>query len=234
MAEVTVVTLNLRGIHDRWWKREPLVVGGLADLRPDVICLQEAATWCLQARWVAWRLSRATGQRYHVRQARKRGWLGVLEGVATLSRFPLEKHSALGIGGSGRVALRTRVQAGSGLMVANTHLEHRSHNSELRRAQVRRIVRWLAPLPEPQVICGDLNDVPDSLAVGEFGAGWHTAHVPRETPLYTSPAHEPKRLIDYIMVVERVQVLQAGTCFDKPVNGTWPSDHIGLWARLRF
>ena len=77
MTELTVVSLNLRGIHDRWWKREPLVVAGLAELDPDVVCLQEAATWCFQARWLAWRLSRRTGHEYHVAQARKRGYRGI-------------------------------------------------------------------------------------------------------------------------------------------------------------
>jgi endonuclease/exonuclease/phosphatase family metal-dependent hydrolase len=234
VAELRIVTFNLRGVHDRWWKREPLVVGGLAELRPDVICLQEAATWCLQARWLAWRISRRTGQRYHVRQARKRGWRGIFEGVAILSRYPLGDAEALGIGGEGRVALRAVVRAGGGLLVANTHLEHRAHNAGLRREQLRRIVAWLSASALPQVLAGDLNDVPESEALAELAAGWRTAHVSAETPLFSSPAREPKRLIDYIMVVEGVQVLEAGTCMDRPTDGTFPSDHIGLWARLQF
>jgi len=234
VAELSVVTLNLRGVHDRWWKREPLVVRELAALRPDVVCLQEAATWCLQARWLAWRLSRATGDRYRVRQARKRGWKGIFEGVAIVSRFPLDRPAVLGIGGSGRVAQRAVIRAGGGLLVANTHLEHRSHNSELRRRQVRRIVAWLGTSELPRVLCGDLNDVPDSPALSELAADWRTAHPAGEAPVYTSPAHEPKRLIDYIMVVEGVEVLEAGVCFDQPSGGVWPSDHAGLWARLRF
>ena len=231
MPELTVVTFNLRGIHDRWWKREPLVIAGLAALRPDVVCLQEAATWCLQARWVAWRLSRRTGQRYDVRQARKRGWRGVLEGVATLSRHPLNAAAALPLGGSGRVALRTEVR---GLTLANAHLEHRSFASELRRQQLARIVRWLQPGDAPKVICGDLNDIPDSPALGALTETFRSAHGPDLAIPGTSPAWNPHRVIDYVMVVEGVEVLEAGTCLDTPVHGTWPSDHVGLWAKLRF
>jgi endonuclease/exonuclease/phosphatase family metal-dependent hydrolase len=234
VAELTIVSFNLRGIRDRWWKREPLVIRGLAELRPDVICLQEAATWCLQARWVAWRLSRATGVRYRVRQTRKRGWRGLLEGVATLSRFPLENPAVLALGGEGRLALRAVVRAGEGLAVANTHLEHHSHASALRRRQLRRIIDWIDGLPEPQVICGDLNDVPDSPTLGELGAGYRTAHGPDLAIAGTSPAWNPHRVIDYILVVERVEVVEAGACLDKASGGTWPSDHVGLWAKLRF
>jgi endonuclease/exonuclease/phosphatase family metal-dependent hydrolase len=76
-------------------KREPLVVSGLAALDPDVICLQEAVTWCLQARWLAWRLSRRTGRRYHVAQSAKRGYRGILEGLAVISAFPLDSKRRL-------------------------------------------------------------------------------------------------------------------------------------------
>lgn len=236
MPELLVVSLNLRGIHDRWWKREPLVVRGLAELKPDVICLQEAATWFLQARWLAWRLSRATGRRYHTVQARKRGWRGISEGLAILSRQPMGRHARLPLGGGERVAQRIVVSIeGASLAVANAHLEHRSHGGQMRRQQVRSICRWLETLDEPIVLAGDFNDTPESPALQALAAGFRPAH-PASGPQLagTYPSWAPSRVIDYILVTAKVEVVGAGICLDTPTNGAWPSDHIGLWARLRF
>jgi endonuclease/exonuclease/phosphatase family metal-dependent hydrolase len=232
MPEITVACLNLRGIRDRWRRREPLVVEGLAGLGADVICVQEAATWCLQARWLAWRLGRTRGQKYHVRQARKRGWRGALEGIAILSRLPLGRHDVLDLGG-GRIGLRTSLQPGGApLVVVNTHLAHRSRDGAVRENQSRALLRWLGRAT-PAVVAGDLNDTPESAALRAFEGVWRAAHEPGALA-GTAPAWERRRVIDYILVSEAVDVLEAGTFLDAPVNGRWPSDHIGLWAKLRF
>jgi endonuclease/exonuclease/phosphatase family metal-dependent hydrolase len=228
-----VATLNLRGVHDRWWRREPLVVRDLARLRPEVICLQEAATWCLQARWLAWRITRASGLHYRVRQARKGGWEGLAEGIATLSRLPLERPERLDLGGN-RVAVRVDVRAGEGrLAVINTHLEHRNEASETRRLQLDRLGRW-GETPGPQIIVGDLNDVPGSPALAGVQAKFRPAHSAKPGLLGTWPSRDPRKVIDYILVGEGVEVLEAGEFADRPAGGVWPSDHLGLWAKLRF
>lgn len=232
-AALTVVSLNLRGIHDRWWKREPLVVAGLAELDPDIICLQEAVTWCLQARWLAWRLSRRTGRRYHVAQSRKRGYRGILEGLAIISAYPLASKRRLALGEQGRVAQRVSLDlGGTPLVLANAHLDHRGTGSENRVAQAKRIARWLDG-PSPAVLCGDLNDRPESPALAVLTANFRSAHVEHGFEVKgTAPAWESGRVIDYILVSNGVVVVDAGTCLDQPVNGTWPSDHVGLWAKL--
>lgn len=233
MPGFTVVSLNLRGIHDSWLRREPLVVRGLAELRPDILCVQEAATWCFQARWLAWRLSRATGHRYRVVQARKRGWRGILEGVAVLSRHPIGGHRALGLGGEGRVAQRAVVRVGGvPVVVGNAHLEHHSRSSGLRERQAQSLVRWLENARVPALLTGDLNDVPESPALQTFAGAYRSAHEGVEI-VGTAPAWDRHRIIDYILVGEGLDVAASGTCLDQPVDGRWPSDHIGLWARVR-
>ena len=236
VAELLIATLNLRGIHDSWPRREPLVIAGLAQLRPDVLCLQEAATWCLQAQWVAWRLSRRSGRKYRVSFAPKRGYRGLFEGVAILSALPRKGHRTLSLGGSGRVAQRVVVQARPGrLLVANAHLEHRSHSAALRGSQVEAILGWLKDSKDPAIIAGDFNDVPESPAVAAFGPGFRSIFGGLDVELVgTSPARDPHRIIDYIMAVEAVEVVDAGKFLDEPVAGRWPSDHIGLWAKIRF
>lgn len=229
----TVVSLNLRGVHDRWLKREPLVVSGLAALNPDIICLQEAVTWCLQARWLAWRLSRRTGRHYHVAQSAKRGYRGILEGLAVISAFPLDSKRRLALGDQGRIAQCARASiAGAPLVVANAHLDHRGTGSENRVVQAKRIGRWLDGA-SPTVLCGDLNDRPESAALEVLTANFRSAHVEHGFEVKgTAPAWESGRVIDYILVSSGVEVVAAGTCLDQPVRGTWPSDHFGLWAKL--
>ena len=230
---LTVVSLNLRGIHDRWWKREPLVVSGLAALNPDIICLQEAATWCLQARWLAWRLSRRTGRRYHVTQAAKRGYRGIFEGLAVISAAPPDSKRRLALGQQGRVAQRVSLSfEGARVTIANAHLDHRGAGSENRVAQAKRIARWLGGAGSA-VLCGDLNDRPESPALEVLTKTFRSAHVEYGFEVKgTAPAWEAGRVIDYILVSNGIRVVGAGTCLDQPVNGTWPSDHVGLWAKL--
>jgi len=236
VAELTIATLNLRGAHDSWPRREPLVIDGLAKLRPDVLCLQEAATWCLQAHWVAWRLSHRTGRKYRVSFAPKRGYRGLFEGIAILSALPKKEHRTLALGGSGRVAQRVVLQANANrLVIANAHLEHRSHSAALRGSQVEAILGWLKDSKDPAIIAGDLNDVPESPALAGFAPGFRSVFAGLDVELVgTSPAHDPHRIIDYIMAVEGVEVLDAGKFLDEPRNGRWASDHIGLWAKVRI
>ena len=233
MPELTVVSLNLRGIHDCWRRRAPLVAAGLAALNPDVICLQEAATWRLQARELAGRLSRRTGRRYHVARARKGGYRGACEGLAILSVFPFEARGRLVIGEQGRVAQRAVVRVdGVPLTVANTHLEHRGERAGERLAQARRVTSWLRDAG-PVVLCGDLNDLPESATLADFRERFRSAHEDAGVAVSgTAPAWESGRVIDYILVGGGLQAVDAGTCLDAPVGGTWPSDHIGLWARV--
>lgn len=208
------------------------MVAGLAKLAPDVICLQEAATWCLQARWLAWRLSRRTGRRYHVSQARKAGYRGIFEGLAVLSASPAESKGRLRLGAQGRVAQRVRLSAGGRPVVANVHFDHRGSGSDNRASQARRVVRWLGA-SAPLVLCGDLNDQPDSPALAVLGEHYRSAHVEFGFEVKgTAPAWEAGRVIDYILVSPGMAVVEAGVFLDSPVNGVWPSDHVGLWARL--
>lgn len=55
---------------------------------------------------------------------------------------------------------------------------------------------------------------------------------------FAAPLREPDRRIDYIFVSGRDdrfrgEPLEARVCFDAPVDGTYPSDHFGVTAKLR-
>jgi endonuclease/exonuclease/phosphatase family metal-dependent hydrolase len=110
----------------------------------------------------------------------------------------------------------------------------------------------------PAVLVGDMNAEPDSdeirylrgltdlgggkrvyfqdaFAFGGDGSPGITYS--RRNP-FAATLREPDRRIDYVFVHGRDErhvgePLEAAVCFDKPVDGTFPSDHFGVIATLR-
>jgi endonuclease/exonuclease/phosphatase family metal-dependent hydrolase len=143
-----------------------------------------------------------------------------------------------------------------------THLNWKFEDGHVREAQVREITAVVEPLaPDggfPAVLCGDFNAEPDadeirflrgltSLgrerrvyyqdAFAMAGDGSAGLTFTAENP-FAAPLHEPGRRIDYVFVRGRDERFrgeptEARVCFDRPVNGTYPSDHFGVLALLR-
>ncbi|MBK7127692.1 MAG: endonuclease/exonuclease/phosphatase family protein [Dehalococcoidia bacterium] len=202
MPEFTVVSLNLRGIHDSWLRREPLVVHGLAEIHPDIICLQEAATWCLRPAGSAGafpgdRLPATTPSR-----PASAGW----RGYPRRCRHP-QPPPARGAPCPRPRCRRTRRPAcrrpveGCPLVVGNAHLDHHSSSGDARQRQAQALVRWLENARVPALLAGDLNDVPGSPALQTFAGPFRSAHEGVEL-VGTAPAWDRHRVIDYILVGE--------------------------------
>ena len=105
MTSLSVATLNIRNLADRWWERAPLVFADMAALQPDVIGLQEVVYPLQQDRLIG-----AAGEGRYVAH---RGWAGRPEyGNAMLVRESLGSGSAERLElGSNRSALRVRIGA---------------------------------------------------------------------------------------------------------------------------
>jgi endonuclease/exonuclease/phosphatase family metal-dependent hydrolase len=141
-----------------------------------------------------------------------------------------------------------------------THLSWRFDEGHVRQAQVKFIaeqIRALVPAAEfPPVIVGDFNSVPHSDeirfmtglcslgvksvyfadAFGLVGHGDGTTFS-RRNP-FAFDLREPDRRIDYIFVRGadprgRGEPIDSTVCFDRPVNGVYPTDHYGVAATLR-
>jgi endonuclease/exonuclease/phosphatase family metal-dependent hydrolase len=151
-------------------------------------------------------------------------------GTAILSRFPiLDWRNTLlprPAGGEQRGLLEAVLQIrGVRVRVANTHLQH---NSALERtAQAQRIAELLAPSPEPVVLAGDLNAVPEApeLAplLGAFADAWTRAG---DGPGFTIPVEAPNRRIDYVLTSPEIEARSAH------VIATTASDHLPVVADL--
>ncbi|HEX8791879.1 MAG TPA: endonuclease/exonuclease/phosphatase family protein [Polyangiaceae bacterium] len=127
----------------------------------------------------------------------------------------------------------------------------------------RRVLAFTDPGPRragrfPAILVGDFNAEPRSDEIRYMGGLTSLGSTTRvyfqdafaaaggDAPGYTfsqrnpfaAPLREPDRRIDYIFVRGRDdrfrgEPLEARVCFDAPVDGTYPSDHFGVVAKLR-
>jgi endonuclease/exonuclease/phosphatase family metal-dependent hydrolase len=150
------------------------------------------------------------------------------------------------------------------LPVISTHLAHRFDESSVRQLQVRAVAALAAGLRPPDnadappvLLCGDLNAVPDSdelrLITGRsatavpglvFNDCWPQVRDDsgntwvRRNP-HLAESLWPERRLDYVFVswprpAPLGNPVQAFLVGDGPVNGTWPSDHLGVGVDLRL
>jgi len=244
-APLRVGTLNLRNTADRWSQRRHLVVAQLAAVPPDVIGLQELRRCPRQIEWITRRLNEMLGAdppyRYHAKG--KTGLWGLWEGIAVLTRLPLVERGWLDLQGEHRVAnwVRVRLPDGAVVEICNTHLS--SRDQALRDRQARLVIDHLAaPGGCPALLVGDLNAGPTSSTLSVLGERLRSAYalVHGVEPAKTWPT--PLRsgagrgsVIDYVLVDEHVEVVDAWLTFDE-ASSTDPtlvaSDHFGVAATV--
>lgn len=247
-TELTVATLNIRNLADRWWERAPLIFGDFAALQPDVIGLQEVVYPLQQDRLIG-----AAGQaRYDVHRA----WAGRPEyGNAALVREGLEVGETERLElGHNRSALRLAIGpegAGAAWSFVVTHLHHTVMDESIRAEQTIELLRWLSAIeaPQPLVVVGDFNAEPDEptyrlMTEAGFRSAHHVANGAEPAITWPSGIVAPAMdtdgepgCLDYIWVRGAIEVESCRVAFDRPAVGDptlYPSDHFGLLARLRI
>ena len=135
--------------------------------------------------------------------------------------------------------------------VVTTHLE--SFNDASQIAQGKELVAPGGPATTnlPTILLGDLNSRADgtgtpthaNLLAAGFQDAWPQAH-PGAVGLTCCHGEDLRDLggafysrIDYVLMRNGFKAQAAGIVGDQPgdrINGLWPSDHAGLWARLRL
>lgn len=118
----------------------------LADLRLDVICLQELRRWPCQARCITRRLNESLRAEppYLCHSTGKTGLWGLWEGIAVLTCLPILERGSLNLRGEHRVAnwVRVRLTDGAVLEIHNAHLA--SGDPTVRDRQAHLIVDQMA------------------------------------------------------------------------------------------
>ena len=247
MDRLLVATLNILNLADRWEERLPLLLADMAALQPDLIGLQEVVYPLQQDRLLG-----AAGEgRYEA----VRGWAGRPEyGNSLLVKAPLVASDSERLElGLQRAAHRVRIDlpGGTRLVFVVTHLHHVPADAAARVEQAAALLAWLdgAPAHDAMVVVGDFNATPDEAAAQRMcDAGFRSAYelANGADPAVTWPSGlqapamdtdgDPSCL-DYIWVRGSVAVDGARLFADRPAVGDptlYPSDHLGIAARLRF
>jgi len=263
MSALKIVTINILFDLSRWAERRDLLVQGLAQLKPDLVALQEVRLPENTAQWLADQLGYA-----HVSLCPKTSFERRKEALAILSRLPFQAQGWLDLGGQHRVAQYVQVSHGDlPLVLANTHLYWQPGESPTRLRQVERLLAWLKDLPgEPAcIVCGDFNGTPETQAIQRMRQDLVSAFaaVNGHEPDYTCPTPLPhafwpslrtllgffllvrpsqldlswRGTLDYIFLDPRLEPLACQVVLDQPSKDRpdiYPSDHFGLCADITF
>lgn len=236
-----IVTLNLLNDLTYWEKRAPLILQNLQELEPDLVAMQEVALPENNAAWFADQLGG-----YSTYLCPKTNGRGRKEGLAILSRLPVQLYDTLALGAQNRVAQRVIVQKDKHRwMFVNTHLFWSPFDDPVRVQQVQLLLNWV-PQQLHAVICGDFNSMPEYRAIRVIKRRMNSAyesahgHEPEHTyptPLKRGPGlrHSARRAamqvagrvldtpcdgwcgtVDYIFISRPVQVNDCQVVFTKP------------------
>jgi len=226
-VELRVVSWNVRSLRDD----AALVAATLRELKPDVVCLQEAP------RFLRWRSQCAELAR-ESRLSMVGGGRGSGANVV-LASLRTHVHGVVEcpLPGSPRrhrrgLAIAVFDIAGARVLVAGTHL---SLDPSERAAQATEAVRRVGELDVVHVVlCADVNDVPGSPTWHALCETLRDAHaVAPSGGTLTFPTADPNRRIDAIFVSESIEVVGAGVPGGLG-DSVGASDHLPVLADLRL
>jgi endonuclease/exonuclease/phosphatase family metal-dependent hydrolase len=241
-----VATINIYRDRSRWPERRTLLARGLADLSLDLIALQEV-TDPLGSSTAHWLANELGGYTVHV--CPKAGSGRKHEGIAVLSRLPVEGHEILDLRGQQRTAQFVRVRAGGqSVVLVNGHYYWPvgAHSPQAR--QVGLVLDRVGSFDPGTavIVCGDFNATPKCRSIALMRRDFISAHQAchgREpdstcpTPLISGggvrrvivsglcrwfsivPSDIWRGTLDYIFVSPGVGVVECSVILDRPSPG---------------
>ncbi|HJP02679.1 MAG TPA: endonuclease/exonuclease/phosphatase family protein [Planctomycetota bacterium] len=261
-VELDVMSFNIRNGRandgdNAWEHRRELVCAVLRDNAPDIVGIQEAFDFQLDALEGCLPQYRAIGEGRDGARSGEHSSILILEerfdvedsGTFWLSDTPDVVSRSWG-NGYHRVCTWVRLadlQTGVVFYVFNTHLDHRSQPSRLNSARL--IAQRVAEVEQgiPVILTGDFNagegnPVIDYLKGGDAQVAppvalvdtFRVMHPDQEQVGTGNGGYSGRRngaKIDYIFVTPGVQTLGAGID-QEPRGGRYPSDHYPVTARV--
>ena len=255
-----IITWNVWGRYGPWPEREAAITATLRDGRPDIVVLTES--WSKDEDSQCARLAAPLGLPHHAFSGvQAEEDKAALSGVAVMSRWPIERASSRDLGGA-RVQFaelsgpRGPIQV-YGLVMDAWWLDQ-SHD---RQEAVRGLLEFVSAGQDdraPLIVCGDFNADPDSdeirMLTGRttapvpglsFYDAWEVAgagtagHTWANANPWATQLLWPDRRIDFIFSAAPRRggaghPVDAALLGVRPVAGTYPSDHYGLQADLRY
>jgi len=185
---------------------------------------------------------------YRLRHAASPGKMASIHGIGTMARIECLEHEILDLMTHDRIAQRLVLQVdGAPFVFVNTHLHHPPEATDDRVRQLERILAWLDRDDRglPTVVLGDFNSYVEEPAVAfmkkRFRSAYETAHGKEPDWTWTTPVNKwdnsPHGTLDYIYVSPHFKVLDAALAFNRASPDDpelYPSDHLGVWAKLSF
>ena len=218
--------------------------------QPDVIALQEVSPMPSGELTCSY-LARESGYS-HSHYVKCGYWDGREEGLAIVTSLPVIEAHSFGLP-QGQGDTNRRLQAiilsihGQPIILLNTHLAYHASAGELRMSQIEVIVEkvnWLRNKAKASILlCGDLNDIPQSQPVQALLAStnlcdtWTTIHTKEgysfsaQNP-YVSAELWPNRRIDYVLCERPCQVRRAFLSLRLDDDFGLASDHYCMCAEL--
>lgn len=236
----TFATFNIANDSFDYAQRKELLVAAFAALRADVIALQEVRL--VGDRQDDMLMAAAPTHRYRSFAARYTGkWHEY--GIATLVDVDAGEvlaHEVLELA-EGRIAQRIlfALPEMKTVWFANTHLHHRHDEPEVRLAQVRHILEWLADAPraDATIVAGDFNATPDEPAYGAMSETFRSAYravhgaEPPATRTTEPGCH------DYIWLAGAATATASSLAANESSGANparFASDHFALTAAITF
>ena len=191
---------------EQWGQGGARLARAIAQLEPDVFCLQEARSYGSYPDDVEWQAFEAALPGYHLLQ---------YEDMAIGTRWPVieERRTQLHPELLRRPLYEVELRAPDGghLRVLNAHLMYTSYYGRRpsalvtaareRRAQAERILAHLGASDQPTLLCGDFNATPNSAALSVLRQRLSDAWRERGSGFgMTGSADWPLRRIDYLLV----------------------------------
>lgn len=257
---VRVVTWNVWGLYGPWEEREAGIVTTLGDARPDIVVLTES--WAKDGDSQAARLAEPLGLPHQVFSGvRAQEDEAALSGVAVLSRWPISTSSSHTFG-EARVQYAEVSGPRGPIQVYGVVMDAWWFDqSGPRQDAVRDLLAHVGARQDdavPLVMCGDFNADPHSdeirMITGQTAApvpglsfydAWEVAGPPE--PGFTWSNQNswamqllwPNRRIDFVFSAAPRRggaghPRRAKLVGTEPVHATFPSDHHGLQADLRY
>lgn len=199
---IKLLTLNLLSDLSRWVARRDLLARLLMEQDADLISLQEVKLPENPAAWLTSRLNERlrSSEPYRLYLTPKTGRAGLEEGIAILSRLPIEESGWLDLKSQNRVAQAVRVRIGKRgsareLVCANGHFFWHTGESIERDRQVELLLQWLQDdwRNAPAVVCGDFNAGPETRTITIIKSRFQSAYaaIHGHEPEYTYPTPLP-------------------------------------------
>jgi endonuclease/exonuclease/phosphatase family metal-dependent hydrolase len=247
MMSFGVLTLNVWNINGPLEARHRALESGLKQLRPDIVCLQEADRDPKSGQSQAELVAKMCGHAHVVDH----------DGLAIVSSSPVARSSNVSLpefpGDFPRHALSAELSIdGRPLLVTNTHLAYLPEMIEERRRQVQTLLTAIkhhrsSGRSMAMILCGDFNDTPDSPALRavmdseeEFQDAFAQCFPHGQGITYScgnryvDPSWTLDQRIDYVFASRDLAIKDCAVVFDGNNGLDLASDHFGVFCNVAF